>query len=96
MKKKAVPVLLAVLILIVILGLIAVVSRVVERYIPSNEWMDSSEYFGIQQEGQMALILQDQLLEQKGLLADGVPYLNMDVVSEYLNDRFYWTADRNL
>lgn len=96
MKKKAVPVLLAVLILIVILGLIAVVSRVVERYIPSNEWMDSSEYFGIQQEGQMALILQDQLLEQKGLLADGVPYLNMDVVSEYLNDRFYWDSGQEL
>lgn len=96
MKKKTVPVILAVLILILIIGVIGIVSRVVEKYTPTDEWVESAEYFGVSGDGEMALVLQDQLLEQKGILVDGIAYLNYEVVKEYLNDRFYWDANANL
>ena len=41
MKKKTVPVLLAVLLLAVIVALISLISRVVEKYTPSDERVDT-------------------------------------------------------
>ena len=68
MKKKTVPVLLAVLLLAVIVALISLISRVVEKYTPSDERVDTAEYFGISGENEMVLVMQDELLEEKGLL----------------------------
>ena len=95
MKKKVVPVLAAV-VLIVIVAAIGIISKIVEKYTPSDEVMNSSEYFGVSGENELALILQDQLVEYKGFLDNGNPYLDFQVVKEYLNDRFYWDADANL
>ena len=95
MKKKVVPVLAAV-VLIVIVAAIGIISKIVEKYTPSDEVMNSSEYFGVSGENELALILQDQLVEYKGFLDNGNPYLDYQVVKEYLNDRFYWDADANL
>ena len=95
MKKKAVPVLAAV-VLIVIVAAIGIVSRIVERYTPSDEVMASEEYFGVSDEKELALVMQDELAEEKGILDNGTPYLDYQVVKEYLNDRFYWDADANL
>ena len=49
MKKRIVPV-LAALALIVVLAGIAVIGRLVEKYIPTDERLDASEYFGITEE----------------------------------------------
>lgn len=95
MRKKAVPVLAAV-ILIVIVAVIGLISKVVERYTPSDEVMAAAEYFGVTEENSMALIVQDELVTYKGILENGTPYLDYQAVKEYLNDRFYWDADANL
>lgn len=95
MKKKIAPVLAAV-VLIVILAAIGIISKVIEKYTPSDEVMKSEEYFGITGEDDLALILQDQLVETKGFVKDGQPYLNYQVVKDYLNKRFYWDAEANL
>ena len=71
MKKKTVPVLLAVLLLAVNVALISLISRVVEKYTPSDERVDTAEYFGISGENEMVLVMQDELLEEKGLLETG-------------------------
>ena len=75
MKKKTVPVLLAVLLLAVIVTLISLISRVVEKYTPSDERVDTAEYFGISGENEMVLVMQDELLEEKGLLENGTAKL---------------------
>lgn len=95
MKKKAVPVLAAVL-LIVIVAAIGVISKIVERYTPSEEVMASAEYFGVSGEKELALIMQDELINYKGIVDNGTPYLDYQAVKEYLNDRFYWDSDANL
>lgn len=95
MKKKAVPILAAV-VLIVIVAAIGIISRIVEKYTPSQEVMSSQEYFAVSDKKQLALVMQDEVSAYKGLVENGVPYLDYQSVKEYLNDRFYWDADANL
>lgn len=95
MKKKILPILAAV-VLIVILAVIGVVSKVVDKYIPTDERMDQNEYYGITEEGQVPVILQDEVASQMSMLVENVPYLNYEMVKEYLNNRFYWDAEEQL
>ena len=95
MKKKIVPIMAAV-VLIVIVAAIGIITKLVEKYTPSEEVMDSVEYFGVSGEDELALILQDELVEYKGLIKDGISYIDYQVVKQYLNDRFYWDEGANL
>lgn len=95
MRKKVLPV-LAALILIVIVAAIGIISKVVEKYTPSDETVTAQEYFGISQNDQIALIMQDELAQEKGLNEGGTMYLNYEAVKNYLNSRFYWDANENL
>lgn len=96
MKKKAVRIVLAVILLALIVGFIGLVSRIAERYTPTKERMDGTEYFGLSDASELALVLQDEVLSEKGLLEDGVAYLNYEVVKEYLNNRFFWDETESL
>lgn len=83
--KKAGPVFLA---LLVILAAAAVF--LIQRYMPTKERMAPAAYFGALGENQVALVLQDHLTEQKGLLEDQGLYLNYEMVRDEINSRFYW------
>ena len=95
MKKKILPV-VAAAVLIVVLAAILIVSKVVDKYIPTDEKMDSAEYYGITGEGQMPVILQDEVAGEMSMLVDGVPYLNYNTVKDSLNSRFYWDSTNQL
>jgi len=89
MKKKILPIVAAV-VLIMILIAIGVVSKVVDKYIPTDERMDAAEYYHITKEGQVPVILQDEVSDYMSILVDETPYLHYEMVREYLNDHFYW------
>ena len=95
MKKNALPVL-------VIGGLIAVIliylgiSAVIEKYTPTDERQNLTEYYNIKEETQVAIILDNQILDAYGTLIDGQVYLDYKLVDEYLNNRFYWDANEKL
>ena len=95
MKKKILPVIAAV-VLIVILAAILIVGKVVDKYIPTDERMDSAEYYGITGEGQVPVILQDEVAPEQSMLVEGVPYLNYHTVKDSLNSRFYWDSANQL
>ena len=95
MKKKILPV-VAAAVLIVVLAAILIVSKVVDKYIPTDEKMDSAEYYGITGEGQVPVILQDEVAGEMSMLVDGVPYLNYNTVKDSLNSRFYWDSTNQL
>ena len=65
------------------------------KYMPSNELADKSRIFGIK-DGQVALILDNQVQEEKGIYEDGQVYLPVDWVNEHLNQRFYWDEGEKL
>lgn len=68
----------------------------IKRYSPSKEEMDLNLYFHLEKEDDLAIIVQDTMIEDKGIVLDGRPYVSTEVVKEYLNDRFYWDSAENL
>lgn len=94
MKKKAGPAGIAI-VLIVILALIWIVWKVADRYIPSKEVMDPTAYFGVTDEHQAAVILQDHLEEIPAWMDGERVYLAYETVKNYLNDRFYYDAENS-
>ena len=73
MKKKMIPVIVA-LVLIVIVALIGFGGRILDKYSYSKELADLNEYFGVA-DGELAIILQDEKVEQKALLGENVKEL---------------------
>lgn len=94
MKKKAVPVLAALgLILLVTVGFFGV--RFLERFIPSKEHADMAELLGVKGD-EVALYLNEDLQEEKGLYLQGQTYLPIEWVNKKVNERFYWDSNEKL
>ena len=85
--KKLIPILVA-LILIVIIGAATAGSIVFDKYSYSKEQANLQEYFGVQGD-ELALILQDERIEEKGHLVNDTCYFDLDTVHKYFNDGFY-------
>ncbi len=92
MKKKVIPVklvpVLVALVLIVVVAAVGFGSKILEKYSYSKELADLDEYFEVG-EGELAIILQDEKIQEKAFLRDDVVYFDLDTVSEYLNGGFY-------
>lgn len=95
LKKKIISV-LATLVLLVIVLIIYIVGNIIEKYTPTDERADRTEYFGLSDEDEVALILQDTKAEEKGLIHQGEIYLDYATVKKYLNPRFYWDPNENV
>ena len=70
MKKKLIPI-LAALLLIVIVVAITLASGLIKKYSFTDERADLKGYFNLQAEDQVGLVLQDEVVEDKGKLIDG-------------------------
>lgn len=93
--KKVIPALVAiVLILVIVAGSVGV--KLAEKYSYSKERADMEEYYDLNDENETAIVLQDELLEDKALLLDGTYYFALDTVHQYLNERFYEDAGEGL
>ncbi|MFQ8688865.1 MAG: glycosyl hydrolase family 18 protein [Blautia sp.] len=92
MKKKGIPILI-VLLLIFVIGVAGVISMYVRKHTPTKKEMDKTEYYGETSKDEFPLVFETEILESRGLLRDGVPYLPLNVVNTYLNPKFYWAAD---
>ena len=88
MKKKIVPVLIAIVLIIVIAG-ISIGAKLLERYSYSKERADLNAYFDMRGDADVAIVLQDEIIEERAALFDGIYYLDLNTVHTYFNDRFY-------
>ena len=89
-KKLMIP-FIALLVLAVIITAIALLVR---RYMPSNKEMPLNDYFKVS-EGEMQVILQDQIYDTKALYEGDRIYVDFGMVHDYLNPRFYWDSGEN-
>lgn len=95
MKKNALPVLIIgglITLVLIFMG----VSAIIEKHTPTDERKNLSEYYNITEESQVAIILDNKLLNAYGTLVNGEIYLDFDFVYDYLNSRFYWDANENI
>lgn len=65
------------------------------RYTPGKEMADKAELFHIKG-SQVAIILNNELQEEKGVYEDGQVYLPVSWVNRYVNERFYWDETEQL
>lgn len=95
MKKKVLPV-LTVLCLIILVIASGVITLLIKRYSPSKEKMDGTEYFQLAGTDEAALIVNRELAEEKVKVIDGRYYVEDAVVGKYINSRFYWDEKQKM
>ena len=95
MKKKALPV-LVVCALIVIIVAITGISALIKKYTPSKERQELSEYYKLTSEDQVAIILNNEVIETTAKMIGDHVYIDYQFVHDSLNPRFYWDANENI
>ncbi len=90
-KKRIVLPVIAVLLLVVIV----IVTVLVRKYRPNSAQMDLNKYYQVG-DHQIEVILQDKACETLGLYEDGEVYVDINLIQDSLNSRFYWDAKENL
>ena len=81
--------------LIIIVGVIGG-AFLIKKYGPTKERADLNEYYGIQNQNQLAVIIDNEVLGAPGIILDGKAYVEYSVVRDYLNGRFYVDYNENI
>lgn len=95
LKRRLVSILAAVILIVIVL-IIYIAGNIIEKYTPTDERADLNEYFSIENDEQVAILMQDTKSEEKGLLIDGRVYLEYKTVKNSLNERFYFDPNENV
>ena len=75
MKKKVAPALAVILLIVVVVG-IGFLTRLIQKYTPSSEVMDSQEYFGLDSDDEAAIVI--------GSEGEGIHRLTKDLCDDTL------------
>lgn len=94
MKRKILPVLIA-LLLMAIIGGVAVGSVLYDKYSYSKERADWEEFYQVSGK-ESAIILQDERVEEKAIIQDGLVYFDLATVHAYFDETFYVDLNENL
>ena len=95
MKKKILPVIIAVL-LILVIGGVTLGKVLLDKYSYSKEEADWDEFYQVSEADRSAIILQDEMVEEQALIRDGVCYFDLATVHKYMNEVFYADMTENL
>lgn len=88
MKKKILPVLIAIA-LIVVIGAVAFGAQIIDRFSYSKEHYDMTVYFENSSESDAAIILRDDFMEERAYVYDDMYYVDMEFLHTYINEDFY-------
>lgn len=94
MKKKAIPVIAAAGI-VVILIFAMIVTALVKKYTPSKEKANLKNYFGIETQEEMAIIWNQEKMKDKAFVDNKHVYVSYDFVRDHINARFYFDKIEN-
>lgn len=93
-NPQMIPAMIIILLILIVGG--GLVGKILyDKYSPSKELADTAEYFQLENDQEVAVLVNDMMLEDKGRIIDGRIYLNVETVYQYLNSRFYWDASEN-
>ena len=88
MKKRILPVIIAILLILVIAGG-ALGKVLLDKYSYSKEEADWNEFYQVSESDRSAIILQDEMVEEQALIRDDVCYFDLATVHKYMNEVFY-------
>lgn len=95
MKKKALPILVVCGLIVVIVAIMGITS-LIRKYTPSKERQDLNTYYNVSSDDQVAIVLNNEMIESQGKLIDGHVYLDYNFIHDTLNSRFYWDHNENI
>ena len=88
MKKRILPVIIAILLILVIAGG-ALGKVLLDKYSYSKEEADWNEFYQVSESDRSAIILQDEMVEEQALIRDDVCYFYLATIHKYMNEVFY-------
>ena len=88
MKKRILPVIIAILLILVIAGG-ALGKVLLDKYSYSKEEADWNEFYQVSESDRSAIILQDEMVEEQALIRDDVCSFDLATVHKYMNEVFY-------
>ena len=94
-RRKRNLALRVILFFIIIVGVIGG-AFLIKKYGPTKDRADLNEYYGIENENQLAVIIDNEVLDAPGIMLDGKAYVEYSVVRAYLNGRFYVDYNENI
>ena len=95
MKKRIILILVPVVLIILIVA-VAFGGKLWERFSYSREQADLNEYFGLTEDSDMAIVLQDEIVEDMAKFIHGTCYFTLPTVEKYFTDRFYINTDEQV
>lgn len=67
-----------------------------DKYAYSDKKADYKKYFNLENDQDIAIILGDEMIEDKALLKDGVPYFTYNTIKNTFTNRFYVNENENV
>ena len=95
MKKKVIPAIIIIVLFLIFAG-VYVGQTFLQKYSYSDEKADLNDYWDIEDETSVPIILGDERIEERALLLDGTYYMDFASVQKYLNERFYYGKEDSL
>ncbi|MBQ7766612.1 MAG: chitinase [Lachnospiraceae bacterium] len=95
MLAKAIPVVIAIVLIIALVG-IFYGETLIESVYYTSEREDLYQYFELVESDDVAIMLQDAHIDEKAKLVDGNCYFDMATVEKYFTDRFYINRDEGI
>ncbi|MBE5886528.1 MAG: chitinase [Lachnospiraceae bacterium] len=95
MLAKAIPVVIAIVLIIAIVG-IFYADDLIESVYYTSERADLYQYFELVESDDVAMMVQDAHVDEKAKVVDGNCYFNMETIEKYFTDRFYINIEEGI
>lgn len=94
-KKKNIIPFIAAFALILVVVLFLLLGKLIEKYTPTKERQDLSEYYQMTSAEDVAIIFNNEVLPSHGKLIDGHVYIDFHTIHDRINHRFFWDSNEN-
>ena len=92
-KKKRTGFILVICLLLAVF--LAAFLLLAKKYAPSRKVLPLTEFYSVE-DGEILVVMQDQVMEERGKLIGDRIYLKYEQITDVLNKRFYWDRNENL
>lgn len=95
-KRRQRDLMMKAIIFIIILAAVIGGAILIKKFAPSKEKVSLETYYGIENEQQLGVTVNNKMVGAKGILLDEVPYIEYSVVRDHMNSRFYLDTNENI
>lgn len=100
-RKRQIPPVLIALVIGILMVFVFVIGKIIDKNTPSKTYVSEDEINKMYNlagadEGSIAIVLQDEIAQERAFNENDVIYLNYNFVKQTFNSRFYWDNNENV